>query len=266
MRYYFPESPKFRFFRESPDCQKLTESAQVDLSREAPKNKNDLRREQEVKQAAAKQPPRPNARAHRVLDQIEAVHKWWTTTPANMQPAAPKTAVAVAVAGPKTKPFDPFDLQDVPATEQGKGYKLDPALMRKWFSNPAYAVHSQEQKDCLPGAPFYPALLVDSSTLKLTDLMKTVERIQLANDKIKSPEFLGSQRVRNALYKICSKLPAGTVNVDPMSEFGGDLQKMHRRYAFVSSPWASASLKAWTISGCRPWTSRAALSMTWSWP
>jgi len=36
------------------------------------------------------------------------------------------------------------------------------------------------------------------------------------------------------LHKVCTKLPADTVDVDPMKESGGDLQKMHRRYAFAS--------------------------------
>ena len=237
MRFYFPESPQFRFFRQKQDCHALTESAPVDMGREAPKNKDDVRQAQEVKQAIAKAPPRANEAAHRFLDQVEAVHKWWTTPFAASSPsAAPAAAAASDVA--KTKPFDPLDLQDVPDAEQASGYKLDPALQRKWFGNPAYAVQSREQKECLSGAPFYPPTLVDSSTLKLDDLLKTerkIERIQLAVDKIKSPAFLNSKPVQEALRKVCSRLHEGYgFDVDPQAEFKGDLQQMHRKYVFAS--------------------------------
>jgi hypothetical protein len=107
-------------------------------------------------------------------------------------------------------------------------------LMRQWFSNPAYAAQSPDQRLCLYGASFYPATLVNTTTLKLTEWMKTVKRIQLAHDKLKSREFLDSKPVRDALYKICSKLPSDTVDVEPAKEFGADLQKMHRKYAFAS--------------------------------
>ena len=75
MRFYFPESPKFRFFRQKQDCHALTEVAPVEMGRAAPKGKDDVRQAQEVKQAIAKAPPRPNEGAHRFLDQVDAVHK-----------------------------------------------------------------------------------------------------------------------------------------------------------------------------------------------
>jgi len=37
MRFYFPESPKFRFFRQKQDCHALTEVAPVEMGRAAPK-------------------------------------------------------------------------------------------------------------------------------------------------------------------------------------------------------------------------------------
>ena len=173
MRFYFPESPKFRFFRQKQDCHVLNKSSPVAMDREAPKIKGDLLREQEVKQVSAKEPLRRNERANRVLDQMEAVQKWWATPfAASPSGTVPTATSPMASTAPKTKQPEPLDLQDVPETEQGNGYKLDPTLQRKWFSNPAYAVQSQAQKDCLVGAPFYPATLVDSSTLKLVDLLK----------------------------------------------------------------------------------------------
>ena len=235
MRFYFPESPKFRFFRQKQDCHQLTESAPVEMDRAAPKNKDDVRQAQEVKQTIAKAPPRPNEGVHRFLDQVEAVHKWWTTPFAGNSPGIVPAAVSPAAsAAAKAKPHEPLDLQDVPETEQATGYKLDPTLQRKWFGNPAYAVQSREQKDCLPGAPLYPHTLVDSSTLKLADLLK-IERIQLAVDKIKSPEFLNSKPVQDALRKVCARLQEGYgFDVNPQAEFKGDLQQMHRKYVFAS--------------------------------
>jgi len=232
MRFYFPESPKFRFFRQKQDCHALTEVAPVEMGRAAPKCKDDVRQAQEVKQAMAKAPPRPNDGAHRFLDQVDAVRAWWTTPFAGSSPGAVPAAASSAAA--KTKPHEPLDLQDVPETEQSIGYKLDPTLQRKWFSNPAYAVQSREQKECLPGAPFYPFALVDFSALKLSDLLK-IERIQLAVDKIKSPEFLNSKPVQDALRNVCSRLREGYgFDVDPQAEFKGDLQQMHRKYVFAS--------------------------------
>lgn len=236
MRYYFPESPKFRFFLQKQDCHKLTISAPMDMSREAPKSKADSSPTQEVKQAAAKTPPRPGEGAHRALDQIKAVQDWWAKPLPFMQPATPRAAASASPASkvPPPKPLETLDLQDVPATLQANGYKLDPALMRLWFGNQAYAVQSKEQKDSLPGAPFYPANLVDTTMLNMAELRK-LERIQAAFEKIKSPEFLSSKPVRDALHKVCTKLRQGYgYDVKPEKEFKGDLQKMHRRYAFAS--------------------------------
>lgn len=232
MRYYFPETPFFRFFRQKQACQAVTISAEVALDRDAPKNKDDVRREKEAKQLATKAAAaQPNAAAHRFLDQVQAAHKWLTVPPVGKSPASTPAPLPSA---PKEKPLEPFDLQDVPDTEQATGYKLDPALMRLWFSNPAYAVQSKEQKECAANAPFYPATQVNATTLKLAELMK-IERIQLAIDKIKSKEFLNSKPVQDTLHKVCSRLKAGYgFSVDPEGEFEGDLQKMHRRYAFAS--------------------------------
>jgi hypothetical protein len=205
------------------------------MDREAPKNKDDVRQAQEVQQAVAKAPPRPNEGAHRFLDQMGALQKWWAAPfGASSSGATPAATSPVPSAAAKTKPYEPLDLQDVPEAEQANSYTLDPVLQRKWFSNPAYAVQSREQKECLSGAPFYPPALVDSSTLKLIDLLK-IERVRLAVDKIKSSEFLNSQPVQDGLRKVCSRLREGYgFDVDPQTEFKGDLQQMHRKYAFAS--------------------------------
>lgn len=231
MRIYFPRQPDFRWTLQKQDCQKITTPAPVDLSKEAPKSQDDLRRDSEVRQALAKTPVQANARAHRFIDQVAAVHRWWTAAaPAKPKAAAPTVTPSASI----DKPLEPFDLQDVPDAEEYKGYKLDPALMRQWFSNPAWAVQSPAQKRCVPGTPFYPLTLVDASTLKFEELRK-VERIQLAIDKFRSREFLDSKPVRDALYKVCARLPVGYGNdIQPSEECGGDLQRMHRKYAFAS--------------------------------
>ncbi len=151
MRHYVPEPTKFRFFLQKPECQKLTEPAPVDMDRAAPKGADDVRREQEVKKTVGKEPLHPNASAHRVLDHLAALHKWWTTAPLPQQAPAPKTAGAAATAA-QPKPFEPLDLQDVPDARERSGYKIEPALMRQWFSNPAYAAQSPDQRLCLYGA------------------------------------------------------------------------------------------------------------------
>jgi len=236
MRFYFPESPKFRFFRQKQDCHVLTECAPVEMGRAAPQGKDDVRQAQEVKQAIAKAPPRPNEGAHRFLDQVEAVHSWWTAPapPKSPAQAAPSASPAAAAS---TRPFESLDLQDVPDALQVNGYKLTQALMRKWFSNPAYAVQSKAQKDGLPDGQFYWVKLVDSSTLKLADLLK-IERVKLAFDKIKSPEFLHSKLVQDALSKMCSLLKEGYgFDVDAQADLSGNLQRMQRmqrKYAFAS--------------------------------
>lgn len=233
MRYYVPEPPRFRLFKQKPACLTLPIPAPVDFGRDAPKSKDDIGREQAVKQASTNAPPRPNDRAHRFLDQVEAVHRWWTApVPANATSTAPAASSGKSVA-PAEKPLELLDLQDLPEAKQARGYKLAPALMRQWFGNPAYAVESEDQKACLPGAPLYPATLVNATTLNLSELLQ-VERIQAAFNKIKSQEFLDSKPVRDALYKVCSRLPAEAVDVDPGQEFGGDLQRMHRKYAFAA--------------------------------
>lgn len=231
MRLYFPEKKRFRWILQQQDCHKLNLPAPVDFSRDAPVRLDDGPQESEVKQAMAKTAPQPNARAHRFLDQVEAVRKWWTAAPqAKPGPMHPKVAKSM----PKEKPLESFDLQDVPQSEEAYGFKLDPKLMRLWFGNAAYAVQSIAQKKCLAGANLYPAKFVDASNLNMSELM-TVERIRLAVEKIKSREYLDSKPVRDALQRVCSKSRAGYgYDIEPTKEFGGDLQKMHRKYTFAS--------------------------------
>ena len=231
MRCYFPESPQFRFHRQKQDCHALTENAPVEMGREAPRNKDDVRQAQQVKQATAKAPSRPNEGAHRFLDQVGAVHTWWTTPPAASAPASGPVSVLKAS---QEKSIEPFDLQDLPDTLQASGYKLTPALMRKWFSNPVYAVQSKAQKDGLPDGSHYRITVVDFSMLKLADLLK-IERVKVAFEKMKSPEFLNSKTVQDALHKVCSVLPPGYgFDIDAQTDFKGNLQRMHRQYAFAS--------------------------------
>lgn len=232
MRYYFPEKPSFRFVRQKPDCQPASQATPVELNKAPPPSPAHAKQPQDSNQVASAKAVRPNESAHRVLDQIEAVHKLWTA-PLSTKPAT-SAKVATVVTQATAKPYDPYDLQDVPDTWQAQGYQLGPVLLRRWFANPLYAVATREQKECLSGASFYPASLVDSSTLKLSELMK-IERIAQACDKIKSPEFLQSKLVQDGLRRICSRLPEGYgYDVNPVKEFDGDWQKMHRRYAFAS--------------------------------
>ena len=231
MRYYFPEKPFSRWFRQKQDCTKLPVLSAVSISKDAPKLKTTAKVAAAV---AAKPVSIPNARAHAFLDQMAAVHKWLTVSP----PPTKRITEAVAssaVAGQdkQHRPIDPFDLQDVPATLDAQAFKLAAALLRQWFGNQSYAVQSQAQKDCISGAPYYPADQVNASFLKHKDLLR-VERVKLAYERIKTQEFLQSKAAHDALTKILRKTPAGTVDIDATQEFGGNLQQMHRKYAFAS--------------------------------
>jgi hypothetical protein len=233
MRYYFPEKPYFRWFRQKQDCSKLQLPSALSISKAAPKPKALAK----VAAADAQQPKPaaiPNARAHAFLDQVAAMHKWLTVSPPPKQrPPDPVASAPTSNGGKPHKPIDPFDLQDVPASLDAHAFKLAADLMRQWFANPAYTVQSQSQKDCLSGAPSYPPELVKAHLLQHKDLIR-VEHVKQAYEKIKTQEFLTSKAARDALTKILRKTPAGTVDIDASQEFGEDLQKMHRKYAFAA--------------------------------
>ncbi|WP_342618894.1 DUF6402 family protein [Rhodoferax sp. GW822-FHT02A01] len=232
MRYYFPESPNLRWFRQKGDCRKVTQAAAVDISKDAPLSKQERQvaaaQQRRAEQAAA---PRPGDGLLRFMDQMDAVHRWWNAPPASKQAAEAKSATTT---GAKTnqKPIDKFDLQDVADTLDRLGFTLAATLLRKWFTSRAFRA---QWKDSLSGTvPDYPADMVDITTLKHSELVQ-LQYIKNAFDRITAPEFLRSQPVQDALLKVLRRIPQGVSGVIVSSQYGEDaMLAMHRKYAFTS--------------------------------
>lgn len=224
MRFYLLDSFKLRLFKQKEDVRRLTISQPVDLGTPEPL-------------PVPKPPPRQNEGAHRVLDQIQAVHDWWTIPPKFMQPQEPKPKGPVPTE--VIKPVEQLALRELPDSEERTGLKTDAAMMRQWFKNPAYAVQSKEQKQCAKGAALYPPELVNASILKMDTLLKS-ERFMAVYDRIRSAEFLTSKPVKDALAKSLEWVQSYGSGLNPAKDLKGDLQRMHRKYVFASLPVSKA--------------------------
>ena len=225
-RFYLLDAYKLRLFRQKDALHRLTRSQPVDLGTpEAPPAPK-----------PAPPPLRQNEGAHRFLDHLEAVGEWWSKSLPSMQASAHQAAAA---ATEFSKPVEPFALRELPDVEERAGLKTDAALMRQWFQNPAYAVQSKEQKQCAKGTARYPLGLVNTSILKMATLLQN-ERFKAVYDRIKSDAFLSSPPVLAALTKSLEWVQRSGFDLEPTQDFRGDVQQIHRKYAFASLPVSRA--------------------------
>jgi Family of unknown function (DUF6402) len=218
MRFYLLDSSSLRLLKQKVSVHRLKAAPPVDLGSPAPP-------------AVPPPPVRDNERAHRLLDQVQTVQDWWAKPLAFMQPPVPQGSTPE----PAVKQVEPFPLRALPDTEERSGTTEDAILMRLWFDHAAYAVQSQEQKLCVAGAALYPTHLVNDSVLKMSALLGSA-RCKAVYDTLKSPEFLRSQPVQEALRDQLAWVQHYGFDMQPGKEFKGRLQEMHRRYAFASLP------------------------------